>query len=333
MNIGENKGDFLYNMLYFNMSRFDHYVINTPLLYSEGLSKISGGNVYLKCENLQKTGAYKIRGALSKISNLTPRQRKTGLVVSSSGNFGQGMAFACKIMKIKLTVFVPEITPNIKISAIRRLGAEIAIKGKLFNDTEILAKKHAKNKGKIYVSPYNDLQVLEGYGSIASEVLEVLPTFDYFLAPTGAGSIISGCGPKLREKMKRLKIIAVQSVNTPLMYNLFYRKKFREKLTLAEGLLGLEKDSVTIPLTKKYADEVILVSENDIAESIIWTLEHEHIVIEGSSAVVIASILKKKLNVSNKKAVLVISGGNLDRETLLRIYKKHNISLDSHYIP
>lgn len=289
-------------------------------MYSDGLSKLSGGGVFLKCENLQRTGAYKIRGALNKIFSMPKKQFKQGLVAASSGNFGQGIALAGKMLKVKLAVFVPKVTPKIKINNIKNFGAQVFVEGANYMNAENLAKEYAKKNKMIFVSPYNDVDVLKGYGTIANEVLKDLPSFDYFLAPTGAGSIISACGPILKKKLKNFKIIAVQAINTPTMYDIFYHKNLAEKNTLAEGLAGgIEKGSITVGLTKKYASKVILVSEEEIKKAILWTLKKEHMLVEGATATVIAAVLFSKLNLINKKAVLVLSGGNLDLEELKRL--------------
>lgn len=294
--------------------RIRPYLYTTPLTYDPNLK------VYFKWENQQQTGSFKLRGALNKILSLPEWERNRGLVAASAGNHGAGLAFACKLVGAKATIFVPESAPKVKVNRIQALGAEVKNVVGGYTETERFAIQYAKDTQQSYISPYNDVQIIAGQGTLALETLKELGENEVktWLVPVGGGGLISGIGAALRAYLPKSssipQLVGVQSEASPYMeqiLNTGSQEHVIERPSLADGLSGaVEANSVTIPLVKEYVDSILLVSEEAIREAIHYAWHQYHQVIEGSAAVVLAAILSG-LRVE-KPALLVISGGNID---------------------
>ncbi|PWH18500.1 MAG: hypothetical protein DDG59_06040 [Anaerolineae bacterium] len=294
--------------------RIAPYIQNTPLTFDSHL------NIYLKWENQQTTGSFKLRGALNKILSLHDWERQQGVVAASAGNHGAGLAFACQKVGVQATIFVPQSVPNIKMAAIQALGAAIRLVDGGYTQTEKTAIQFAQESGQTYISPYNDAQIIAGQGTLALETMKQLGENEIkaWLVPVGGGGLLSGIGAALQAFFSRStklpQLIGVQSEASPYMQHLYYtatQAAVVEKPSLADGLAGaVEENSITIPMVRQYADAILLVSEEAIREAIRYAWNAYHQVIEGSAAVVLAAILSGKI--PERPALLVVSGGNID---------------------
>jgi threonine dehydratase len=285
------------------------------------------GRVMLKLENQQFTGSFKVRGAFNKLLQLSEEDRQKGIVASSSGNHAQGLGYAGNHLGVEATIVVPSHTPNVKIEAIRRYGVELIVHGEEYMDAERIARKMERKQEKPFVSGYNDLQIIEGQGTIGLEMLESDPDLDVILVPAGGGGLISGVGAAVKGVDKHIEVIGVQSVASPVMYESIKRDRIVDmelEDSVAEGLHGgIEESSVTFELCKDYVDDFILVQENTIIEAIGHHLHLDHQVVEGAGAVGAAAILENPERFRGRNVGVVVSGGNIGgellREALARI--------------
>nr|MDO8043365.1 threonine/serine dehydratase [Candidatus Baldrarchaeota archaeon] len=296
--------------------KIKNYVRKTPLDFSSILSNVAKANVFLKLENYQVTGSFKIRGALNKIIKNLNRAKKRGVITASTGNHGLAVAYASKIFNVKSKIIVATNVSKVKLNKIKQYGSEIVFHGKDYDEAEEYAKKLAEQESLIYISPYNDLDIIEANATIALETFTDNPDIDTFIVPIGGGGLISGIAFLSKKVSKDIGVIGVQSENSPAMYESIKKGKIVKvplKPSLADGLHGnVEENSITFDFVQKYVDEIILVSEEDIRQAIKFSLEKLGILIEGSAAVTIASILNKKWKSSGKNVCLIISGGNID---------------------
>jgi len=295
----------------------------TPLDKSSTFSKISGGEVYLKLENLQKTGSFKVRGALFKISMLDEEKRRKGVIAASAGNHAQGVAFSASMIGVYSKIVMPIHTPLAKVQATRGYGADVVLYGASFEE----ANKHAlylANKEKLtYIHPFDDPYVIAGQGTIGIEILQDLSNPDYIFVPIGGGGLVSGVATAIKVLHKKeTKIIGVQTKAFPWAYMLksgLKEFKREETHTIAEGLAVKEPGKLTSQIIEELVDDVVLVSEEELAYSIYMLLERGKIVAEGAGAASLAGILSNEIDLKNKKVVALISGGNINTSLLARI--------------
>ena len=299
-------------------------VLRTPMIYSDTFSKLTGKEVFLKLENLQKTGSFKIRGAYYKLSQLSPSMKKKGVVAASAGNHAQGVALASSILGIHSTIVMPEGVSLAKQMATQAYGGEMVLFGQ--NTDEAL--RHAKNltgAGKCLIHPFDDEQVIAGQGTIGLEILAEVPEVEAIIVPMGGGGLISGIAAIVRKRRPEVKMIGVQSIHAPSAFYSFKRRKIVEvkvKPTLADGIAIQRVGEITFPIIQEGVDEIVTVEEDEIASSILLLMERKRIVAEGAGATPLAALLSKKLKTRLKKIVLVISGGNIDFHLLDRIIEK-----------
>ncbi|MBW6472468.1 MAG: threonine/serine dehydratase [Anaerolineaceae bacterium] len=281
----------------------------TPLSFDPVL------NVYIKWENQQKTGAFKIRGALNKILALAPWEQERGLVAVSAGNHGLGVAYAAKLVGAKATVFIPEKTAKNKEDAILNYGATVHKIAGDYRQAEIEAQNYAVKRGATWVSPYNDAQVIAGQATLGLELIDQIKPFDAeaCFVPVSGGALISGIGLAFKLNGIKTRIIGLQSKNSAYFYSLYHygtMKNIVESKSVADGLTGgVEKNSLTIPLVRSMLDDFILVDEDEIEQAVAYVWYHYQVIIEGSAAVPFAAVLNNKLPV--KKPVLIITGCNI----------------------
>ena len=303
--------------------RIGEHIRETPLEYSSFLSKKGDANVYLKLENFQVTGTFKIRGVLNKLLSLSEEEKRKGLVTASSGNHGVAFAYATSFLGLRGIVFLPENASPAKVQDIRQYGVEIRFYENDIVKTEEFARKFAEKNGMIYVPPYNDPKIIGGQGTIALELERQLENIDVVLAPVGGGGLISGIAGYLKEKTKNIEVIGVQPENSAVMYHSIKEGKIVEmesKPTLADGTAGgVEKDSVTFELCRRYVDDFVLVNENEIAKAIVLMLEKHHMLIEGAAALPVAAYLKELERFKGRNIVLVISGCRISLDTLRKV--------------
>ncbi len=284
-------------------------VQNTPLTFDEKR------NLFIKWENRQETGSFKLRGALNRALILEYWEREMGLVTASAGNHGQGVALAGQIVGAAARVFVSRDAPQVKIEAMRALGAQVELVEGGYHGAEEAGLAFARRNDAVWISPYNDGHVIAGQSTVASEILAEKPETAAmtWLVPVSGGGLLSGIGAVLAEKAPQARLVGVQVEASAFMHALFYKNTqegVADLPTLADGLGGaVEENAVTIPLVKKYADEIILVSEGEVAEAVAFAWHEYGEKIEGSGAVGLAAILSKKISAS--PAVIVVSGGNI----------------------
>jgi threonine dehydratase len=289
----------------------------TPLIHSQFLSKFCKGEVFLKLENQQTTNSFKIRGAINRITQLTPEERRRGVVTASTGNHAQGVARVAEELKIPAQIFVPTNISKAKLDKIKKYNVEIIQYATRCDDAEQKAREVAISEGLTYISPYNDEGIIAGQGTIGLEILEETQHVDMIIAPVGGGGLISGIAIAVKSLNPSVQIIGVQSEVAPTVYESLKAKKIlviEEQDSLAEGLLGgLEKDAITFKLMQKYVDDVMLVQEETIKEAIKQLWEKENQITEGAGAIAIAPILENRDKFKEKTVVSVISGGNVEK--------------------
>lgn len=299
-------------------------VLKTELSENIRLSERTGANVYYKCENLQRTGSFKIRGACNKIANLTDKEKASGVIASSAGNHAQGVALGAKKAGIKATICMPANAPISKVAATKSYGAEVVLNGIVYDDAYAKAVEIQKETGATFLHPFNDEDVIAGQGTIGLEIFEQSNgKVDTILCPIGGGGIISGIAIAAKGLNPNIKVIGVQTTNIPSMKKSFDKGEvvsaFND-VTIADGIAVKTPGDKTFEIIKEYVDEVITVTEEEIAEAILFMMENQKIVSEGAGAVSTAAMLSGKYKPENdENIVCVVSGGNVDINTLYRI--------------
>ena len=288
-------------------------LLETHLIYSPIFSKESGNKVFIKPENLQKTGSFKIRGAYNKISNLTDAEKKRGVIASSAGNHAQGVAYGAKESGIKAVIVMPKSTPLIKVESTKQYGAEVILHGDVYDDAYKKAKELEEKEGYVFVHPFNDEDVLDGQGTIALEILEELSETDIILVPIGGGGLISGIACAAKILKPEIKIIGVEPEGAASAYEAIKENKvveLKEANTIADGTAVKKIGDLNFEYIKKYVDEIITVSDYELMEAFLLLVEKHKIIAENSGILSVAAT--KKIKEKNKKVVSVISGGNID---------------------
>lgn len=295
----------------------------TPLQYSFLLSERAGADVYLKLENLQRTGAFKVRGAVNKIASLSAEERAKGVVAASSGNFALGVAHAARALRgVPVTLFMPVGTPASKVDKLREYNAKIFLAGEQYDDTYDASLEFQLEHGLSYVHSYDDPLVISGQGTVGLEIMEELPDAQVLLVPIGGGGLIAGTAVAAKAANPEITMIGVQVEASPSAYLSFKEGRCYERYehapTICEGLAG-GFGIVPFSITKGLIDEVVLVNEEETREAIFALLETEQLVVEGSGAVGVAALLFDKVDLKGRKVVAVISGGNIDIGLLCEI--------------
>jgi threonine dehydratase len=296
----------------------------TPVVYSDTFSKLTGKEVFLKLENLQKSGSFKIRGAYYKLAQLSPSERKKGVVAASAGNHAQGVAFASSVLGVKASIVMPEGASLAKQMATRSYGGEVLLFGQNTDEALDYAKKLAKS-GRSLIHPFDDEEVIAGQGTIGLEILEEVPGVEAVIVPVGGGGLISGIATIVKKRRPRVKIIGVQSAHASSAFLSLKRKRIVEvkgEPTLADGIAIWRVGEITFPIIQKGVDEIVTVQENEIVSAILMLMERKRIVAEGAGAAPLAALLSRRWKIRTKKVVLVISGGNIDVNLLDRIIEK-----------
>ena len=295
------------------------YVRKTPLIQSMFLSNdITGGDVYLKLENMQFTGSFKYRGALNKILHLTEEQKEKGIITASAGNHAQGLALTGKLLGIKATVIMPEEAPIAKQEATRGYGAEVILKGETFNDSRLYMEQLAKETGKTIVHPYDDNEVMAGQCTIGLEILDSIWNVNTVIVPVGGGGLISGVATALKSFNPSIHVIGVQAENVHGMAESVKQGKITSQFTahtIADGTEVAIPGEKTYEVADKLVDEFILVTEDEISNAMRHLMQRAKIITEGAGALPTAAILSGKIDpkwLKNKTTVALVSGGNVD---------------------
>lgn len=307
--------------------RVDEVIIPTPLIYSEAFSKECKNQVYIKPENLQRTGAFKIRGAYNKIVKMSDEAKKHGLIASSAGNHAQGVAYAANKLGVKATIVMPKHTPLIKVEATEAHGAQVVLAGEVYDDSYSHACDLQKEHGYTFVHPFDDDDVIEGQGTIALEILEELPDVDIILVPIGGGGLISGIACAAKQIKPTIKIVGVEpegAASALAAINEDQVVALQEAVTIADGTAVKQIGKKTFDYIKDYVDGIITVSDYELMDAFLMLAEKHKLIAENSGILALAAL--KKLNEKNKKVVSLISGGNIDVLSISSMINKGLIS-------
>ena len=302
---------------------------STKLVYSDYLSEQSGGKVYLKPENMQHTGAYKIRGAYYKISTLSDEERGRGLITASAGNHAQGVAFAAKKFGCKAVIVMPTVTPLIKVNRTKSYGAEVILHGDVYDDAYAYACELAEKEGYTFVHPFNDIDVATGQGTIAMEIVQELPTVDYILVPIGGGGLVSGVATLAKMLNPKIKVIGVEPAEAASMKAALAAGEvvqLESANTIADGTAVKAVGDKTLPFVKENVDDVLLVEDDELIGAFLDMVENHKMIVENSGLLSVAAL--KQLDCKGKKVVCVLSGGNMDVITMSSIVQHGLIQRD-----
>jgi threonine dehydratase len=310
--------------VYLARRRIAPIVKRTPLIESPALTEGAGTFVYLKLENLQETGSFKIRGAANKMLCLTPEEKQRGVITVSTGNHGRAVAHVARKLGLKATICLSSAVPSNKVKALQRLGAEIVTHGQSYDEAMAHAFRLQGKKGLTWIDPFDDPLVIAGQGTIGLELLEDCPEINTIIVPLSGGGLISGIALALKSASPGIRVIGVSMERAPVMYHSLRAGKpieMEEQETLADALAGgLGPDNQhTFRLAQQYVDETLLVSEGEIAAGMAFALEGHHLVVEGGGAVGIAALLHGKVKGMGEQAAVVVSGGNVDIARLVQI--------------
>lgn len=295
----------------------------TGLSFTNSVSKLADCQVYLKLENLQRTGSFKLRGAYNKVASLSQEERDKGVIAASAGNHAQGVALAASVYGCQSTICMPKHAPLTKVAATKGYGANVVLHGDFFDEAAAKAEELTQKYGYTFVHPFNDPEVIAGQGTIALEILDQLPDVDVIVAPIGGGGLISGLAVAAKNVNPKIKVIGVQTDNMPSMKTSIDAGKimtYNGKATLADGIAVKTPGSLTYEICKNYLDDIVTVDEQEIASAILWLIERVKTVSEGAGAVPVAALMNGKISgIHGKKVAALVSGGNIDVNNMTRI--------------
>lgn len=313
--------------IYLARQKIAPIVKRTPLIYSDWLTERTGSSIYLKLENLQETGSFKIRGAANKLLNLSPDVRERGVVTVSSGNHGKAISYVAHQLGIRAVVCLSEAVPEVKREAIRRSGAEAIVHGKTYDEAMEYASHLQEEQGLVMIHPFDDPLVIAGQGTIGLELLQDLPQIDTVVVPLSGGGLLGGISLALKSAHTEIRAVGVSMERGPAMVESLRAGKvvnIVEEPTIADALAGgIAPNAYTFDILQKYVDDTILVSEEEIASAMAFALEKHHLVIEGGGAVGVAALLYRKVKRPGQHVVVVVSGGNVDLSLLLKVAHDH----------
>ena len=295
----------------------------TDMIYAQNI--MDNSNIYLKTENLQVTGSFKVRGASYKIANLPESEKSKGVIACSAGNHAQGVALASQKSGIKATIFIPATAPISKVEATKKFGAEIKLIDGVYDDAYKAAVDYQKETNGTFVHPFDDIDVIAGQGTIGLEILEQLPDVEAVIVPIGGGGLIAGVAYAIKQIKPDCKVYGVQSQGAGSMYQSFINKKVLELPTVntfADGTAVKRPGYLTFELCQKYVDDIITVSDDEIASAILALMEKQKVVAEGAGALSVAAAMFNKLPIKGKKTVCVVSGGNIDVNIISRVINR-----------
>ena len=306
--------------------RIRNVVVATPFSHAPRLSQESGCNVYLKKENLQVTGAFKIRGAYNKIASLTQEERGCGVIAASAGNHAQGVAMAAQMFGVRALIVMPESTPLTKINGVSYYGAEVKLVGSNYDEAYAYARDYGQIEGMVFVHPFADEAVMAGQGTIALEMLDEIDDLDAIVIPVGGGGLISGMASAIKALAPHIRVIGVSAVGAPAMRESFEAKQVIDSTTvrtIADGIAVRDTSPITLAHILESVDEFVSVDDEEIANAILFLLERQKLLVEGAGAVGVAALLHHKFpHLEDKKVGVVLSGGNMDVTLLSIIIEK-----------
>ena len=297
----------------------------TPCYLSHYLSELAGLPIHLKLENLQRTGAFKERGALNKLLTLSEVERKRGVVTASGGSHGQGVAYHAAALGIRVQVVMPLATPQIKVAATRALSADVVLFGNTYDEACEEAQRRRAVEGRTFIHPYDDPEVISGQGTIALELLEQVPDLEAVVAPLGGGGLIAGVACALKETNPKIRVIGVEPEKLPSMLRAREAGApvtIADEPTIADGIAVRRAGELTLPLVNRYVDEIVSVDDEEIAGAILTLLEHEKTLAEGAGAAALAALLHAKTKLRSQRTIVLVTGGNIDISLLAKIIER-----------
>ena len=300
-------------------------VHQTPLDFSQTFTDMSHNEVYLKLENLQKTGSFKVRGSINKLTSLSKEELSKGVIAASAGNHAQGVAYSSKILNIPCTIVMPKGAPLSKIQATKNYGAEIVLEGDVFDDALAHAMELSEKQGFTLVHTFDDDEIISGQGTIGLEILEQLPDVEAIICPVGGGGLIAGIAVAVKEKNPNVAIYGVEASACPSMAQSLLEKKpisVPSGPTVADGIAVKKPGVRNLEIVEKYVDDLVTVDELEMIRTMFLLLERNKLLVEGSGASSLAALLYKKLNIKGKKVVALLSGGNVDVNFISRIIER-----------
>ena len=312
--------------IYEAQKRIEGVVTHTPFSFAPHLSEIAQANIYLKKENLQITGAFKIRGAYNKVASLSDIQRSCGVIAASAGNHAQGVALSASKFNTRAVIVMPESTPLTKINGVKHYGAEVILAGANYDEAYAYAKEYGEKNSMTFVHPFEDEDVIAGQGTVALEILESCQELDSVVIPVGGGGLIAGMASTLKQLNPNIEVIGVSALGAPAFKNSYELGKAVDTTsvrTIADGIAVRDTSSVTLDLALESVDRIISVDDEEIASAILFLLEKQKLVVEGAGSVGVAALLHGKLkHLQGKKVAIVLSGGNMDVTLLSVIIEK-----------
>ena len=297
----------------------------SPCTESHALSELIGGSVFLKLENLQRTGAFKERGALNHLLTLSEEERKNVMVAASAGNHAQAVAYHASRLGLKSEIWMPLTTPLVKVAATRNFGGEVVLEGTNFDETFAAARRRSASGGVTFIHPFDDERVIAGQGTIALELLDQVANLDAVIVPVGGGGLIAGMAVALKDAKPALKVIGVQTELLPSMVEAVKRGSPVElpgRSSIADGIAVRSAGEKTLPIVRRLVDDLVLVDEEEIAAAVLLLLEREKTLAEGAGAVAVAAVMAGKLSLAGKRVTAIVSGGNMDVTLLSRIIER-----------
>jgi threonine dehydratase len=300
-------------------------VYYTPCAFSHTLTELTGQQVHLKLENLQMTGAFKERGALNRISLLTPEQAQRGVIAASAGNHAQGVAYHATRRGIRSTIVMPEPTPMVKVNATRRFGANVILHGPNYDAAYAEARRICDLDGSTFIHPFDDADVIAGQGTIGLEMLEQVDGLEAVVVPIGGGGLIGGIACAVKSRNPNIRVIGVQTSRLPSMkaaVEAGHPVTIDAATTIGDGIAVRRSGDKTLPLVQRYVDEIVTVDEDEIAAAILVLLEREKTLAEGAGATALAALLQKRTSLQNARTAVLVCGGNIDVTLLSRIIER-----------
>ncbi|MDQ7801955.1 MAG: threonine ammonia-lyase [Armatimonadota bacterium] len=298
------------------------YVQRTPLLRAGALGQMAGVELWLKAENLQRTGSFKVRGAFNRIRLLGPEERRRGVVTASAGNHAQGVALAARELGVQATVVMPEGAPLVKVESTRGYGAEVVLHGKDFEQALAHAQELQERSGGVFVHAFDDPAVIAGQGTVGLEIVEQSPEVDAVVVPVGGGGLITGVAVAVKSLRAKVKVIGVQAAAAPAVYHAWHAGQVVEMpagRTLADGLAVSAARERVLGLMRRWVDDLVTVEEDELAGAMVLLLERAKLVAEGAGAAAVAALVYGKVRMPGARTVAVVSGGNVDLNTLVRV--------------
>lgn len=306
--------------------RLKGVIKHTPCSYAPKLSDLSGAQVYVKKENLQTTGAFKLRGAFNKISQLSEEERAKGVIAASAGNHAQGVAYSAAHFGVRAVIVMPEATPLLKVNGARELGAEVILHGANYDEAYAFAMDHARAHDLTFIHPFADDDVICGQGTVALEMLEEVPELEVLVVPVGGGGLISGMAKAAKAVKPSIKVVGVTAAGAPAMRNSFQAKTPQDSLsvkTIADGIAVRDTSPATLKYILESVDTIVEVDDEEIANAILFLIEKQKLVVEGAGAAGVAALLHGKLDLApGAKTGVLLSGGNIDVTMISVIIEK-----------